>query len=260
MFVDFHTHIHMYDKDEIEDIIKYYEKNFIFAFSNSLDPDSYKNSKILFEDTKNIYPTFGIHPWKADEPFDIDLIKKYLDSSLLVGEVGMDNLWTSIEESLQKKVFEIFLNYCNANEVTMTIHTKDAEETIANMMEDRDYRFGVIHWYSGDENTFNRFLNLDCYFTISPEIINNRDYIRKYPIPLDRILIETDNPGAYEWATDLESDYGDIKKIYQVLAEELGIELNQLKKQIISNLEKLLCKSTRGRELLEIIEDTIKSK
>lgn len=250
MFIDFHSHIHMYDKNELDDLINYYKENCIFTFSNSLDIDSFEYSKKLFSEIENIYPTFGIHPWRSDITFDESLLLKYLDDSLIVGEVGIDNLWTDIDIRIQKKVFGKILEYCSHNNVIMTIHTKDAEETIADMMDKMDYRLGVIHWYSGDEKIFKRFLDLDCYFTISPEILVNREYLKKYPIPINRLLIETDNPGAFEWATAKKSEYGDIIKVYEAVAKVFDIEIENLKKQIINNMSKLMNRSTRGKELM----------
>lgn len=250
MYIDFHSHIHMYTSEEVEEIMKVYENLGVFTLSNSLDIASYNYSSEKFSGCRCIYPSFGIHPWRSDSIMDLNNIDSYLDGSHIIGEVGLDYLWTEIDRDVQMKVFRYILEYCKKNNVIMTIHTKNAESDVVRLLKEYDYSNCVIHWYSGDIENFQILKDMGCYFTVSGQIINDDYYLENYKIPMDKILLETDNPGSYGWITGEESGYDDIIKIYKKLALRLNMTSQELVKKVEENFTNLMKSSERSNRLL----------
>ena len=71
-----------------------------------------------------------------------------------------------------------------------------------------------------------QFSRLNCYFSLGAQLVNPNSKIHKNikNIPIEKILLETDD----------QYDYG-IKELYSFFAKKRGLEMSQLKSQIIDN-------------------------
>ena len=124
MFVDFHTHIHSYQKvDEVSNSIK---NSKIISVGCSIDINSYMLTKEIAKKNEFIIPTFGIHPMCSNKIVNFYEIDSFLSDSKIIGEIGIDNCWCkNIDAKQQEKVFEYILDHCNTHEKYCVIHTKD---------------------------------------------------------------------------------------------------------------------------------------
>ena len=53
----------------------------------------------------------------------------------------------------------------------------------------------ILHWFSGDGDELHRAVRAGCYFSVGPRMVatkRGREYAKQ--IPLDRLLLETDDP------------------------------------------------------------------
>ena len=217
IYIDAHTHLDFF-KDKIDYAINEINKFKILSIANSMDVDSYLKNKEYSKRSKYIKATFGIHPWKAAEyKGGLEDLIPYIEESELIGEIGLDFFWVEDKSTYeaQRRIFSFILEESIKRNKVISIHTKGAEEEIYNILKSYNYSKVIIHWYSGDIETLDKFIKLGCYFTVSVDIgyskLSEKILTR---IPIDRVLVETDGPTALEW---VNGDYGYPRVILDVV-------------------------------------------
>ena len=145
-----------------------------------------------------LFPVFGLHPWYADQ-WKVEDMMPYLEKCQVIGEIGMDSLWCNVPLKRQKEVLEKQLQIAAEWKKPVVLHTKDQEREILELI--RKYpNIYLVHWYSA-EHDLDGYLDLDCYFSIGPDVIWNpavQQVARR--VPENRILLETDGMDAVKWA------------------------------------------------------------
>ena len=86
----------------------------------------------------------------------------------------------------------------------VVLHTKGQEKHIARLIRAYPNTY-LVHWYSGEEG-LSDFLDLDCYFTIGPDVFY-QPAVQKAAVlaPENRLLVETDGCSAVKWAYEQAS-------------------------------------------------------
>lgn len=242
MYIDCHTHLDFFEKN-IDKAIEDINKNEIITLANSMDIESYIKNKEYSKRSKFIKPCFGIHPWKVSEYKEsVEELIPYIEESEIIGEIGLDYLWVEDKSTydIQRKVFNFILEESIKRDKVITIHTKDAEEEIYEALKKFNYNKAIIHWYSGNIEILEKYINLGCYFTISVDIgysEKTNEVLRR--VSMDKLFLETDGPTALEW---INGEYGypsEIKRVYKSVAEFKNMELNDLVNIIENNFKRL---------------------
>lgn len=145
-----------------------------------------------------IIPTYGLHPWYAGR-YSLSEMLSYFSECPVIGEIGMDSVWCNVPLAVQEKVFTEQLAVAARLGKPVILHTKGQEQRIASLIAGYPNTY-LVHWYS-DPVFPKSFLELDCYFSIGPDVWWN-PAVRNLAaaLPADRILIETDGMGAVKWA------------------------------------------------------------
>ena len=109
------------------------------------------------------------------------------------------------------------------------IHTKGAEREVLTLLQKYQLKNQIIHWYSGPLDLIEDFLILDCFFTISVDAGHSEltDAIVDR-IPYDRLLFETDGPGALEWVTGTPSWPEEILRIRQYVRKRKKLSESEI--------------------------------
>jgi len=181
---------------------------------------------------KGIAYTIGIHPWYLDENSlngQLERVRMYAGHKnvVAVGEAGFDRLRGPAIE-IQKKAFESQIMIAEEHSRAVFIHCVKAwDELLAAHKRLKPSKPWLIHGFRGKKDLALQLLSRGMYisfwfeFVIRPEA---GELIKS--LPVDRIFFETDGSGE------------DIKSIYQKVASDLGLQAEQLKKQIYSNFVK----------------------
>ena len=163
----------------------------------------------------------------------------------MLGEIGLDFHFVKESERhpQQERVLSHFLEAAGRQEKLVNLHTKGAEERVLRLLRDLGPLRVIIHWYSGPLELLEAFLELGAYFTVgvaalaSPHV---QEIARR--LPEDRLLTETDNPGAYEWQAQSRGMPSVLLEVIHKLAELRGTTPEAVERTVEENFARL----TRG--------------
>ncbi len=209
MLIDFHTHLDHYQPAELKAAVSCIKENKILTVAASCSIDSFKKNLEISQMPGVqglIIPTFGIHPSFCEglpqTPNELsNLLESYLKQSQIIGETGLDFYWEkTVPPAFQELVFLTILDHCNRYKKYAVIHTKGAEERIADILKDFPDAKPIIHWYDGNEKIFNTFTDRGFYQTFGCEVRYSKK-IQKFLTfcPDELLLTETDNPSGEPW-------------------------------------------------------------
>jgi TatD DNase family protein len=173
--------------------------------------------------------TYGIHPWFLQEDNHTQLIstvEKFVirPEIIAVGEAGFDRLrGPSIE--LQRIVFDEQIRLSEAIRKPVVIHCVRAwDELLAVKKRLKPKMPWLIHGFRGNVELALQLLSKGMYLSIWFDFVLRPEsgHLLKN-LPVNRLFLETDGADA------------DIRMIYEKVARDLNIEVNELKTIILNN-------------------------
>jgi len=172
-----------------------------------------KSDKVLLTESDKPKPYPKVQAANVEEhlsataEFDIEKLRALAqdDRVVAIGEVGLDYFRLTQpdeEKKLQKDGLVKIINLAQELQKPLMIHcrpskgSQDAYHDLFDQFLISNFQFPIIlHFFTGNLETVNRFLKLGAYFTFGGVITFARDYdevIRA--IPLENIFLETDAP------------------------------------------------------------------
>jgi len=247
MWIDAHAHVDRYSlisHQALESALAEIEQHRIWTVSNSIDLPSYQRNLEIAESCPLVLPIFGVHPWNAHEYADRLLeLEPEMQRSPMYGELGLDHYFVKDDSAYpkQKSVFEHFLSAAREQQKVVHVHTKGAEKDALRCLESYDLPRVVVHWYSGPLDIFHELLALGACFTMGIEALHSA-HVRAIAeaIPEDRLLSETDNPGAPRAFIGKPGTPLLIREIVQGLALLRGTSPEQTERTVEANLRRLV--------------------
>lgn len=221
MLLDAHVHTDKYSQDIFENVVKECQVNDIKLLSVSMCIDSYNIIKKLSQKYDFIIPSFGVHPWSAKlYSNNLTILDDYLLQNKYIGEIGLDKKFLKYADPYidQLKVFEYITSSPLVKGKLLNLHTSGAEVEVLKYLEAYKHSKFLVHWYAGELKIIDRYLALGGFFTIGVEVLFSK-HIEDIAtlLPLDRILIETDNPSSYSWLLGKEQNNGMPSLLYKVI-------------------------------------------
>ncbi len=157
----------------------------------------------------NVWCTLGTHPHDAAKDAEKAISEEQIiqqvqanDKVIGIGETGLDYYYDFASKADQKASFEKQLNACIACDVPVIIHARDADDDVADILENASRNSGgklkgIMHCFSSGEMLAKRALDIGFYVSFSGILTfkkseDLRDIARQ--VPLDRLLVETDAP------------------------------------------------------------------
>ena len=199
------THVHLcdekFDGDRTE-VLKRANTAGVIKFLN-IGAELKEIRAIAALEIENVYKAMGLHPHNAHE-FTEEVyseIKEYFKTQIkavAVGEIGMDYYKSTTPRGLQEKVFRRFLELACELNLPIAVHSREAHEDVLNILKEYELsKKGVIHCFTGDISTANKFTDLGYMLGIGgvitfPNAQSLRDAIKV--IPLEFLVLETDAP------------------------------------------------------------------
>jgi TatD DNase family protein len=243
MYVDFHTHLHSYP--DLVGVSAEILRRKILSVGCSVDVASYVDTKAVAATNPFIVPTFGVHPMAAGRVGRLQDLDEFLDDSKLIGEIGLDNCWfKDVAPAAQERVFESILDHCHRTQKFCVVHTKDAEQRVADILAHFPGARPIIHWYDGPTDVFETFLARGYPSTFGCEVHYSeriRTFLRMTPAPL--LLTETDNPDSEPWLGGTNGGPDLIHRVVDDVAAVRGREPREVEALVEQNSLRILRES-----------------
>jgi len=235
--IDFHVHMDYY-KDFYEKY-NYYNNNRIYTLSVTNLPEIYEKCIGSFKKSKYVRFALGYNPQFAGiYKFDKKIFDKYLDTTKYIGEVGLDFSKSFITHKAEQiEVFDYIAQKSGQHNKILSIHSRNSEVDVIDILKKHNVRFAVFHWYTGKIENIKKIVDMGYYFSVNSKMLESKkglSIIRN--IPIDRILIETDGP-----FTDLKKQMitpDKLPELYQLFKKTLNIR--DFEQVIFGNFKKLL--------------------
>lgn len=204
----------------------------IVTLAVSMDVASWEATRALAEGVALIVPSFGIHPWKAPRwHHRMDELESLIAAAPMLGEVGLDHRFVKDSGAWapQEEVFTVFLDAARRTGKLLNLHTSGAEARVAELLGEHGVGRMVIHWYNGPMRPLAELAEMGAFFTVGVELLVS-ERIAKVArrIPLDRLLVETDNPGGWSWLTGDPGTPILLERVVARLAEVRGMAPDDL--------------------------------
>ena len=204
----FNTHTHINDDQEyfeVEKILKECnEENVTKLVVIGYDVKSSLRAVELANTYEGVYAAVGIHPSDiTKENNTIENLEELLSKSnkiVAIGEIGLDYHWENYpSKEIQKEWFIKQIKLANKYKLPIIIHSRDAMgDTVEVLKNTKEYyEKGIMHCYPGSFETSVELAKLGFYFSFAgPLTYKNSQNLKEVAksIPLDRILVETDDP------------------------------------------------------------------
>ncbi|MGM0301578.1 TatD DNase family protein [Enterococcus sp. AZ048] len=239
-YLDTHCHVDLAKnrKDFIRDIND--QRIYTIAVSNL--PSLFEKNKVIIPESKYLKHALGYHPELVRQfPNQLEKFESLLRKTRYVGEIGIDGSGR-YKNSLpsQIEIFENILMLCDKrpNKI-LTIHSRNSEQVITEMVMKYPKSKKILHWFSGDIKYIERLLDSGCYFSINKQmLLSSKGILLVNKLPLKRILLESDFPFAYSSESGNLSDY--LLDVIKIMARKRNIDTSDLVNQLLINQKKLL--------------------
>jgi TatD DNase family protein len=209
-------------------------------------PSAYFAAKPHMRRFRSLKLAIGLHPLLANEHSSQEkqLFQDGLRETRFVGEVGLDFSRHGIAtKAKQIESFRFVLQQLKDTKRFVTLHSRRAEATVLELLN--EYHVGpvVFHWYSGSLKTLASIVAAGHYFSINTSMITSKNGQKIISqVPKTRILTETDGPFIKFNKKPVVPT--DVCYIQDYLSEFWKVGLSQVKSQLERNLLQCLNAAT----------------
>jgi TatD DNase family protein len=202
-FLDAHTHIDMkhYQHDLVQVIERARSAGLIGMVTSSMGPGSFRRTLGIVKKYRGyIHHSAGCQASRLTEEEaskTISLIKKYAETIVAVGEVGLDYYWVkdANQRKVQEPLFQMFIDLASELNLPLVIHSRKAEARATEILEKNGVNDVLMHCYDGPRETTKRIADNGWSITLPANFVRYRNRIEAVRIlPLEQILLETDGP------------------------------------------------------------------
>ena len=180
--------------------------------------------------------TSGIHPWylsveSHDGMLAYVAVTAADRSVIAVGEAGFDKIKGPAMD-LQKKTFEEQVLIAEEHKKPVVIHCVRAwEELLAEHKKLKPLTPWLVHGFRGKKELASQLLSKGMFISLWFDfVLRPESAFLLQSLPAERFFLETDGSGV------------DIGSIYKKVSFDLGLSVDDLKKQIFNNFNHLFLK------------------
>jgi TatD DNase family protein len=191
---------------------------------------------VLPDMTPGISYTSGIHPWHlTEESFDkqIERVRSIAgdENVIAIGEAGFDRL-KGPEPELQQRAFEEQVAISEKLSKPVFIHcVKGWDDLLEVYKKMRPAQTWIIHGFRGKKELASQLLSKGMFISLWFDfVLRPESAFLLQSLPAERFFLETDGSGV------------DIGSIYKKVSFDLGLSVDDLKKQIFNNFNHLFLK------------------
>jgi TatD DNase family protein len=251
-YVDVHAHLDFKDFDQDrEELIKKLKENNIITLSNTLNPENYERTKLLFKEAPHVHVCPGLYPQDSekisDQEFEsyISYLRAHKKDFVAIGEVGLDRYNTIDPQlwELQEKRFKALIELGIELDKPVIMHTRKAEERVIEILEHYVQETGFkkfdLHCFSGKKKLIPRIKALGIFCSIPLIVLNTQSFqLLVEGLPMRQLLVETDSP--FLNPSKERNSPLNIPQIYAKIAEIKGLNSTEIEHIIYRNYQKFI--------------------
>ena len=205
MFIDTHAHLDFdnFDTDRNAVVARARDAGVTTIVNVGTGLASSERAVALAHEFDGLYATVGLHPHDA-QTYTPTIMKKFDalahdEKVVALGEVGLDYFRDHSPRIMQQEVLRAFIALHKKTQLPLIIHARDSYDDVYAILTDElgGSVHGVMHCFSGDEDTLKRFLALGMYISFAGHTTYPKnETLRRLAalVPDERLLIETDSP------------------------------------------------------------------
>lgn len=207
---DIHSHLNFsaFDDDQ-EAVLERMKERGVLSIVVGTDKKTSVEAAALAGKHPFLFASVGLHPTDSAEDFDYDYYKNLAQNPKVVaiGECGLDYFRITNpakgearqrrqesrikQEEIFKKQIELALEF----DKPLIIHCRGAYGEVLEILSDYSGIRANMHFFAGDWQTAEKFLDLGFYLSFTGVITFSRQYDEVLEkMPLNRLMIETDAP------------------------------------------------------------------
>ncbi len=195
---------------------------------------------------EDVHVAYGLHPWAAGQPLDLELLEKTLlhGNGVAVGEIGLDFKITQPGRTRQIDVVTAQVHLALELDLPVILHCRSAFNELLQILGDNSTRLrGVVHAYSRGPDLAQRFVDLGLCIAFGGALTRpqaKRARRTAAVLPLQSIVLETDAPSiGLEGVAPEETEPRHVRDIAVALAEIRGVPVKEVAEITSANAREL---------------------
>ncbi len=197
--MDLHCHVDLYP--DHEQVLNDIQQSGYYVLSVTTVPSAFEGTVNLTKGINKCKTALGLHPQLAHlRKNELTLFDQLVGRTRYIGEIGLDGskgFKDHFDDQLE--VFTHILKKCEMFEdKILTIHSLNATgEVLKQLGLHPKAGTSILHWFLGTKKQVLEAVELGCYFSIGPSMINSSRAKKVISwLPQDKVLLETDGPFA----------------------------------------------------------------
>lgn len=237
--IDTHCHIDLYENPKF--ILDLCENKGITVFSMTNLPSHFEMGQPFFLSKKYVRMALGMHPLYAElHKNEFSKFELFLSTTSYIGEIGLDFSKEGIEtKEIQLSSFNRILELVSDKKKILSLHSRNAEKEVFDLLKQYKIRNAIFHWYSGGLNLIKNISDAGYYFSINPAMIRStfgQKIVSK--IPKENVLTETDGPFINNGSEPLLP--GEVEEVFEYLSKIWNIPNFEVQSIINMNFKRLI--------------------
>jgi TatD DNase family protein len=238
--IDTHCHIDRYANPQ--QIAQEAEHLGITTIAVTTLPVYFEQSFSLFRSYKRVRLALGLHPLESGSHTAVQQQKfiNLLAKTSYIGEIGLD--FSQAGRATMEKQIEslrFVLNHVRDRPRFITIHSRNAEGKVFELLEEYTIPNVAFHWYSGPLGVLDKIIRAGYYLSINPAmVVSKKGQNIIAQIPRERALTETDGP--YVKIGSKPAQPPDVQVVIAFLSRLWKINQPEVVQQVYANFNNIL--------------------
>ena len=241
MLIDTHCHVDRFPDPMA--VAEDCERQRVVTVAVTQLPSHYQMAVQHIGEMQFVRPALGFHPLTvAGNESELPLFLSLLPDVQFVGEIGLDSSQEGASSrSEQLRVFRAIAAGLAAKQKFVTLHSRGAEEDVADILHESGVTECVFHWFSGGPKVLKAVIAKGHFFSINTAMVTTQKGKTLLSlVPRDRILTETDGP--YVKIGSRPAMPCDVKNVLCGIADVWGTSSEDVEAQVADNFFRL-CRS-----------------
>jgi TatD DNase family protein len=238
--LDAHCHLDLYPDPSQTALNAEFAGVFVVCVTNL--PSAFLTAQPHVRRFKTMRLALGLHPLNAELHTDKELsqFKNLVSQTSFIGEIGLDfSREGQKTKEQQLNSFRFALRALEKQPKFVTIHSRQAETTVLEVLSEEYPHPVVFHWYSGTLKNLDNAVDQGHFFSINPAMIRSekgKSIIAR--IPREKILTESDGPFINMRSRTIEPS--DVLTVEEALGEIWKADTSAARRIVRSNFQTLI--------------------